>query len=127
MTGTIAWMGREISTGFYRVRRVPKGPWIGCEVTIQDAMLFVVEDGAPSAHGWSLDALPDEIDEATAAGRGFTHPVLRLLLWGERIEEGEYRLLISTSAWARTNSPQSPQANPDKSVDTNSIPVEDLF
>lgn len=123
----IAWMGREISTGYYRVRRVPKGPWVGCEVSVQDAMVFVVEDGSPAAHGWSLDALPDEIGDAAAMGHAFSHPILRLLLWSERITEAEYRRMLAVSSWAAANSPQSAEANPNRPIDVNSIPIGDLF
>ena len=127
MSAIATWMGREIAAGHYRVRRVPRGPWVGVEVSLQDGMIYVVEDGAPVAHGVPAAALGDLMGDLTAEGSAFSHPIARILLWSERITEGEYRLLLARANWALVNSPESPAANPNKPIDVNSIPISDLI
>lgn len=119
-------MGREIDEGWYRFRRVPRGPWIGAEVSVQDGMIYIVEDGCPVAHGVPVAAIGELMGDAVAEGAAFTHPIARILLWSERITEADYRLMLARSAWASFNSPMSPEANPNKPIDPNTIPIRDL-
>lgn len=125
MTTIATWMGREIAEGHYRVRRVPRGPWVGAEVSLQDGMIYIVEDGGSVAHGYPLAVLDDIPTEDVLSA--FSHPLFRLMLFGERIEEAEYRLLLSRSAWASFNSPLSPEANPNKPIDPNTVPITDVI
>jgi hypothetical protein len=127
MSKSAQWMGREIAEGWYKCRRVPKGPFVGVEVTFQDGMIYVVEDGAPVAHGVPADTIGDIAAETVIEGGAFTHPVLKLMLWGVRITEAEYRHLIAVSAWASVNSPDSPHANPTRAIDVNSVPIRELY
>ena len=126
MTPIATWMGREIAAGHYRVRRVPRGPWVGVEVSLQDGMIYVVEDGARSRTACLLrpgrpDGRPD------GRGQRLLAPDRSNPVWSERITEGEDRLLLARANWALVNSPSSPAANPNKPIDVNSIPISDLI
>ena len=90
-------------------------------------MIYVVEDGAPVAHGVPVGALGDLAAEATMDGGAFSHPVLRILLWSERITEADYRLLLARSNWAAFNAPDAPEAHPNQPIDPNTIPITEIF
>jgi hypothetical protein len=116
----------EIRPGFYRVRRVRSGPWVGAEVALEDGVVTVSFDGEPQA-SVPHDEVEALIIEAVTEGEAFRHPILAVCWFGEPIDEADYRHLLATAAWARQHRPGHPAANPDKPVDINQVAVKDLF
>lgn len=114
----------QVTPGFYRVRKVKGGPWIGAEIVVQDSMIFVSEDGAPSFDGVSVNALADLIVDCVSDGDAFRHPLLRVAWFGTLITEAEYRHLLAMSNWAQMHAPDHPAANPGKRIDINTLPIK---
>lgn len=117
----------EIRPGYYRVRKVRNGPWIAAEITVQDGMILISEDGAGAALGVSSAMYEDLIVESITEGQAFSHPLLRCAWFGEPIDEAEYRHLIALGAWARQHRPSHPAAQPDRPIDRNTVPISDIF
>ena len=117
----------DLQPGFFKVRLVRGGPWVAAELIIAGGRLATTEDGCPVFAPIWLAELPDLLVEATMEGEAFRHPLFRLLYFGVRIDETEYRHLLATAAWARKHSPRNPAANPTKPVDPSIIPIADLF
>ena len=117
----------DLQPGLFKIRRVPKGPWVAAELIIAGGQLATTEDGSPVLAPIWLAELPDLLVEATIEGEAFRHPLFRLLYFGVRITRAEYEHLIETAAWARRHSPRSAAANPDRPVNPGTIPIADLF
>lgn len=117
----------DLRPGFYKIRRVPRGPWVAAELIIAAGMISTTEDASPVLAPIPIDTVSDLLVEATMEGEAFRHPLFRLLYFGVRIERPEYEHLIETAAWARLHSRRNPAANPDRPVDPNTIPIADLF
>jgi hypothetical protein len=88
--------------GFYLLRLVKGGPWVGAEIRCQDGQWRVMVDGdwqGPVADPWSL-------------------PNLERVHWGGRTTtESEVRYRLARKRHAIIDAPNSPAANPRRPVD----------
>lgn len=88
--------------GFYRIKIVRKGPWVGAEIRFEGDKAVAYVDGQLSlgtSGGWEQDAVD------------------RIALWGEPITEPEHRFLLAQAEHARKHRPDHPAANPKKPID----------
>lgn len=108
-----------------KVRRVRNGPLIACEITVNGGVVSIAEDGKTSATPIPLTDVDETLIE-WATGETL-HPVMRALMFGQPIEEPEYRYLLTMGAWAREHAPSHPAAKPDEPIDINTIPIDMIF
>jgi len=106
-----------ISPGFFLVRLVRKGPRVPAQVLF-DGMLFRVEiNGKQAPDAWRPDELDALWGDTAMQGEAFSHPLLRIALFGERISELEYRYRCLLRDWAERNDPGHSAARPGAPVD----------
>lgn len=117
----------QIEPGYFRLRLVRNGPWIAAEISIENGMIVIRQDGEIEGEPLHPDALADLITEATIEGEAFRHPIIRCAWFGQRITEAEFLHLLRTSRWAKANNPDHPAANPTKPIDLNRVPITDIF
>jgi hypothetical protein len=116
-----------IEPGYYRVRLVQRGPWVGARLEIHNGRISTWEDGVHVIDGIAADSVGDLFADAASEGAAFTHPLLRLLLFGVKIDQAEYDYLIGLAEWARTNAPDHPSAQPKRPIDLGSVPIVRIF
>lgn len=114
--------------GFFRYRLTRGGPWVGARIARTCTCTIGGGDGS-EPHDWTpeCDRFPPLIAEVN--GTFYDTPVNReqvpmlekVWLFGERIDEPEYRYLIDSAAWDRVNAPDAPASAPHKPIDLNSM------
>jgi hypothetical protein len=117
----------EVTAGFYRYRRVKRGPWLPAVVTVEDGMIYVVEADETLQVGISADSYADIIIKATMEGEAFGLSLLRVVWFGDLINEAEYRQMLETLAWARENQPDHPMLHPDDPIRLAEVRVSSVF
>jgi hypothetical protein len=117
----------EVTAGFYRYRRAKKGPWMPAVVTVEDGMIYVVEADETLQVGITADAYADIIIQATMEGTAFELSLLRVVWFGDLIDEAEYRQMLETLAWARENQPDHPMLHPDEPIVLREVRVASIF
>lgn len=106
-----------IIPGFYLMRIVRKGPKVPAQIFF-DGLLYRVEvNGKLAPDAWRPDELEPLWGDAVIAGEAFNHPLLRVVLFGERVTETEYRYRCELRAWAEKNQPDHSAAKPGEPVD----------
>lgn len=106
--------------GLYKIRLCRGGPWVAAELRY----------GPPSdpETGKPLDRSPrwQTFINGREFGNGPTPEsagVYKVWPYGVEIDEAEFRYLLGVSNWAKSHSPQSPEADPDKPVDFLKAPI----
>jgi hypothetical protein len=117
----------EVRPGHYRYRRVKKGPWMPAVVTVEDGMIYIVEADARLKVGITADAYADLIVNATMEGTAFESDLIRVVWFGEPIDEAEYRHMLTVLAWARENQPDHPMLRPDEPIVLRQVRVASIF
>lgn len=88
--------------GFYVLRLIKGGPWVGAEIRFEDGQWSVMIDGdtqGPSANPWVLDRL------------AMVHH------YGRFSTESEVQFRIGQKRWAQIYSPSHSAANPRRAID----------
>lgn len=117
----------DVTPGHYRYRRVRGGPWLPALVTVEDGMIYVVDRGDRLSAGIAVDAHEDLIVNAVMAGEAFTDRLVRIMWFGEPIDQTEYEHLLAVLAWARENHPEHPMLRPDEPIRLNEVRVSSIF
>lgn len=110
---------RHPQPGFFRLRVVKGGPWVGAVIWSPCPIQFPEDTWACAGDDYQpLDRpriLLAEID-----GK----PVSPHTVWisGEQITAREWRYLTEGAAWDRRYDPSAPAANPRRAVDLNELP-----
>lgn len=117
----------RIEPGFYRFRKVKRGPFVAARISIDDGVIYVAEEDAPAHYAVSVTAFAEMVTSSIMDGEAFTNPLLRVAWYGERIDEIEYRHLIAYAKWARLHAPHAPAARPTEPVDMNTTPIDLIF
>lgn len=114
----IAPTGDEPRAGFYRLRQVKGGPWVGVRIW----------------HGPPVDPerplrLLDRSWRWQACLDGRRCPVDRVWPWcvAEPIDRPTYRYLLALGRWARAYAPGAPEANPGSRVNFRTLDPAVLF
>lgn len=93
--------------GFYLLRLVRGGPWVGAEITRHpDGQFSVMCDGkteGPSHNPWILPLME------------------RVHFGGRETTESEVRFRVGARRWAEIYAPSSAPANPHKPIDLDSL------
>lgn len=97
--------------GFFAVRMVKGGPRVAARIVRSVA--------TDPMTGETLDRSP--VTWAEIAGKPVE--VDRVWMFGEVIDEAEYRRLTAVAEWARYFSPDDPAAAPDQRIDHLSTPI----
>jgi hypothetical protein len=106
----------EPQPGFYKVRLVAKGWAVPAQLGPYAHDMAVTLDGKYLGR-WS----PDEL-----RGLPDTHPAQRIHLYGERIDESEYRYLNALREFARAHKPGHPCLSPDKPIDIRLLAIDEF-
>ena len=102
-----------------KVRRVRGGAWLAAR--IHRTCHCTPNGGDESApHPWRMTC--DRYPHLEAEIDGETADVMRVWTAREEITEGEYRYLMDDREHARLYRPDSPEANPHKPIDWNTLP-----
>jgi hypothetical protein len=117
----------EVQAGFYRYRRVKRGPWMPATVSVEDGMIYIVESDARLKVGITADAYADLIIDAVADGAAFESDLIRVVWFGEPIDEAEYLHMLKILAWARLNQPDHPMLRPDEPIVLRDVRVASVF
>lgn len=119
---SVAQLLRQPALGFYRIRLVKNGPWVAAEIALADDIYTVTN--AVFGHVWSgtHETLIAETDAALLEGRAFTHPLLRVLLFGQPITPDEYAYLTARRAWATEHARDQPEAAALAPIDLDTMP-----
>jgi|SRR5215472_12951461 len=117
----------QITPGFYRYRRVARGPWLPALVSLEDGMVFVTDGGDRLRVGISADAYEDLVVTMVMDGQAFDSNLLRVIWFGELIDEAEYQHMLKLLAWAREHQPDHPLCHPDEPIRLNDVRVSSVF
>ncbi len=109
----------EPRPGYFQVRKVRGGPYVGARLIHApptDPETGETLDRSPLWETWIDGVLVrDPSPDPVAAG------VYRVWDFGEEITEAEYQFLVDHRAWARTNAPDSPEANAGEPIDISKM------
>jgi hypothetical protein len=92
--------------GFYVLRLIKGGPWVGGEIRLSEAQWSAQIDGiweGPSANPWLLPKL------------------VQLHHYGKFSTESEVQFRIGAKRWAQIHSPSHAAANPKRPIDLDSV------
>jgi hypothetical protein len=117
----------EVTPGYYRYRRVAKGPWLPAFVSIEHGMIFITEADNVLRVGISEKTYEDLVVNAVVNGEASHNSLLRVVWWGERISLEEHDHLVRMIAWAKEHMPEHPLCHPDEPVRPMAVPVKALF
>lgn len=119
--------GSDERLGLFQVRRRRGHPWLAARVDLIADRLYVTIDGIQAAETWPKTATKEELyAEAIGENRDpHTIEILRIWLWGQRVDTARYHYLLSHSVWARNSG--IPQADPNKRIDLTTIPLDMLL
>ena len=103
-----------------RMKRVSGGAWVAARIhrTCHCTINSYPEDCSP--HPWRITC--DRYPQLEAEIDGRPADVDRVWTSGEDIDEAEYRYLLADLDHARLYRPDSPEANPFKPTDFNTLP-----
>lgn len=117
----------EIVPGYYRYRCVRGGPYMPAEVTLEDGMVYVVEADRTLKVGIDARVYDDLVIGHVMDGTAFDSPLVRVLWFGEPIDEAEYRHMLAMLIWAQEHHPDHPMLHPDKPIRLADVAVKMLF
>jgi hypothetical protein len=101
--------------GFYLVR-LALGAWmIPAEITHEDGLYGLIQDGAPLGEAVSAADIEAALMDY-ALGKPAA-PLLRVMFWGKPIAASVYRYHLALKQWAAVNEPNHPCLHPTKSID----------
>lgn len=106
----------------FRIRLVRKGPYVAARVDLEDGLWWITQAGERLTQPYREDQLEEVINGAVMEGKAFSHPLVRLLVFGQPIDEQEYDFLIAEAKWAKQHAPEHPAANPDKPISLRAAP-----
>lgn len=103
---------------YRQVKKAKGGVWVGAR--IHRTCHCTPNGGDESApHPWRVTC--DRYPRLAAEINGKFAGVDRVWMSGETIDEAEYDYLIADRIWHRHNLPDSPEANPDRAIDFNTL------
>lgn len=101
----------EPQCGYFKRRLVKDGPWIVARIWLHQETDSIGELTAPEEMRCEVDGKErDPVDQWT-------------WLAGRPITREEYRHLRAVRTWAKAHAPDQPEADPDKPVDWNDVPI----
>ena len=110
-------MPPTIVPGYFLIKLVRGGPPVPAQILF-DGLLYRVEvNGKLAPDAWRPDELDPLWGDAAIAGEAFSHPLLRVVLFGKKVTELEYRYRCELRAWAEKNAPDHSAAKPGEPVD----------
>lgn len=92
--------------GFYLVRLVRKGPFVGASITHDDA-------------GWSC--MLDGVHAGPVADPVMLDDVEKIHTYGRMTSQAEVQFRIGVARWAQIHQPEHPAANPRRAVDVDTF------
>lgn len=119
---SLAHLLHQPPTGFYRVRLVKRGPWVAAEIKLLDDVYTVTDAVFGTTWTGTRAKLSADVDEALVDGRAFSHPLLRVVLFGEPIDAAEHAYLVARRAWATTHGTDQPEASALVPIDLDAMP-----
>lgn len=103
---------------FRQIKQAKDAIWVGAR--IHRTCRCTPNGGDESApHAWRVTC--DRYPHLAAEINGKRAGVERVWTSGETIDEAEYDYLIADRAWHRRHQPDSPEANPDRAIDWNTL------
>ncbi len=106
-----------------RMKRRSGGAWVAAK--IHRTCHCTINGGDESAsHAWRMTC--DRYPQLEAEIDGRPADVERVWTSGEDIDEAEYRYLLDDRAHARLYRPESPEANPFKRIDFDTLPAPEF-
>lgn len=117
-----------MTTRYVKLRRVRHGPWVPAEICRRDGLISVRECGEETVSTICADGIDAAIADMMIKGASvFADPVIRALAFGVEISKADHDLMVATAAWARSNEPDHPAADPRKPIDLGTMPIRHLF
>ena len=98
--------------GYYLVRLVPKGWEVPVHVTASNEGWGVIVDGEAHPLTWARDDILLAYAGSLLNGGLFTHPMLRVVLFGRAVDEGTYNYRLALKEWAALHDPAHPCLSP---------------
>ena|SRR5215467_4310901 len=117
----------EITPGYYRYRRVARGPWLPAIVSVEDGMVFIIEADRTLRVGIEASAYEDLVITMVMDGQAFDSNLLRVIWFGEPITKEEYDHMLRVMEWAAQHQPDHPLNHPDQPVRLAAVPVKAIF
>ena len=117
----------EVEPGTYRFKCVRGGPWLPARVTVEDGMIHIVEADERLCVSITAESYADAVVQSVVDGEASSSSLLRVLWWGQPIDEGEYRHMLEMIAWARQHAPDHPLNHPDRPIDLSAVKVSTIF
>lgn len=111
-------MNRKIIPGFYVVRLVHGGPPVPAQI-IWDGFVYRVEINGRDEGAWTREQAEVAWGDSVMRGDAFTHPLLKLVLFGKMVDEPDYRHRCRLRDWALKHDPEHGAAKPRDRVDLN--------
>ena len=113
MTDARAPIGDEPAAGFYKIKIIRGGPWLGVRIWYDDDPRDPDFPDIPldRAHIWRAERDGREVDVSAVWPFAANHP----------IDAAEYAYLLGDAAHARAHRPFDPEANPGEAVDLGRI------
>ena len=95
--------------GLYRVRLTKLGAYVAARIEYGPSLN--PDDGTPLDRSWFWSAdIDGESDPDPAPAP--SERVMRVWLWGERIDRATFDYLLADAEWARRHKPDDPRAQP---------------
>lgn len=110
----------EPRPGFFKMRRVRGGPFVGAEIRHGPAP--DPDTGEPLDRSWLWEALVNGKHEREPAGDPLKAGVIMIWESATEITEREYRFLIADAEWCAKHAPDEPQAKPTEKVSIVDLP-----
>lgn len=108
----------EPRTGYFKIRLCKGGPWVGAIIYRPCPMNPVDWETDPSTWCTPTKETPDLAAEIDGIG---AVDVDRVWLWARDIPHKEWLYLTKSAAWDREFAPDSPAANPYRSINLGSL------
>ena len=107
--------------GHYLVPIVPHGFPVPARISLAAGRYTVDLDGA-TLGSWTEEELEAAVADAMVAGELFDRPLCKVLVFGKRCTEQDYRHAVATKEWARKHAPWHPSLQPTAAVDLRLLP-----
>jgi len=106
--------------GFYRIRLVRGGPWVGARITYGPPLDPIDGEELDRSPRWNAFIDGELIGEPGPC----PHKAGAFRIWpAHSISQAEHDYLVATARWARDHAQAEPAANPRQTIDPLTAPV----